>query len=112
REITRQILSGSLPSTLDIGRIFFFPPIVGLCRLPLGPHPPLLLARRPNRGHIGGWGWTPSCGSYVRRRVRSSRAIKQPTDGQTNIYIQVYCMSYIPVSEYRRTAVVPFPPIQ
>ncbi|CAN0310468.1 unnamed protein product, partial [Ectocarpus fasciculatus] len=25
-----------------------------------------LLARRPNRGHIGGGGWTPSCGSCLR----------------------------------------------
>ena len=30
---------------------------------PTGPHPPLRLARRPNRGHIGGGGWTPSCGT-------------------------------------------------
>ena len=27
---------------------------------PLAPHPPLLLARRPNRGCIGVGGWTPS----------------------------------------------------
>ena len=34
---------------------------------PAGPHPPLRLARRPNRGHIGGGGWTrtPSCGVHV-----------------------------------------------
>ena len=28
-----------------------------------GSHPSLRLARRPNRGHIGGGGWTPSCGT-------------------------------------------------
>ncbi|CAB1096571.1 unnamed protein product [Ectocarpus sp. CCAP 1310/34] len=34
---------------------------------PSGPYPPLLPARRPNRDHIGGGGWTPSCGSVCWR---------------------------------------------
>ena len=37
--------------------IYFFIPIVSVA-CPTGPHPPLRLARRPNRGHIGGGGWT------------------------------------------------------
>ena len=32
---------------------------------PTGPHPPLRVVRRPNRGRIGGGGWTPSCGTYL-----------------------------------------------
>ena len=45
-------------------RSSFFP-IIGSVVCPTGPHPPLRLARRPNRGHIGGGGWTPSCGTYL-----------------------------------------------
>ena len=37
---------------------FFFLPIIVSVAWPTGPHPPLRLARRPNRGHIGGGGWT------------------------------------------------------
>ena len=33
--------------------IFFFLPIIVSVACPTGPHPPLRLARRPNRGHIG-----------------------------------------------------------
>ena len=32
---------------------FFFFPIIVSVACPTGPHPPLRLARRPNRGHIG-----------------------------------------------------------
>ena len=41
--------------------IYFFLPIIVSVACPTGPHPPLRLARRPNRGHIGGGGWIPSC---------------------------------------------------
>ena len=41
---------------------FFLLPIVVSVACPTGPHPPLRLAGRPNRGHIGGGAWTPSCG--------------------------------------------------
>ena len=44
---------------------FFFLPIIVSVACPTGPHPPLRLARRPNRGHIGGGGWTPSCGTCL-----------------------------------------------
>ena len=39
--------------------ISFSPPIIVsvVCPTGTGPHPPLRLARRPNRGHIGGGGW-------------------------------------------------------
>ena len=33
---------------------FFFLPIIVSVACPTGPHPPLRLARRPNRGHTGG----------------------------------------------------------
>ena len=45
---------------------FFSLPIIVSVACPTGPHPPLRLARRPNRGHIGGGGWTPSCGTCLR----------------------------------------------
>ena len=45
---------------------FSFLPLLDFVVCPSGPLPPLLLARRPNRGHIGGGGWTPSCGSCLR----------------------------------------------
>ena len=35
-------------------------PIIISVVCPTGPHRPIRLARRPNRGHIGGGGWTPS----------------------------------------------------
>ena len=37
-----------------------FLPIIVSVACPTGPHPPLRLARRPNRGHIVGGAWTPS----------------------------------------------------
>ena len=37
--------------------LFF--PLLFLSSAPLAPHPPLRLARRPNRGHIGGGPGTP-----------------------------------------------------
>lgn len=43
------------------GAIFSFFPL--FCSLPTGPHPPLRLARRPNRGHIEGGCWTPLYGT-------------------------------------------------
>ena len=45
--------------------IFFFP-LLFLSPAPLAHilHP-LRLASRPNRSHIGGGGWTPSCGTCV-----------------------------------------------
>ena len=36
-------------------------PLLDSVVCPSGPHPPLLLAKRPNRGHIGG----PSCGTCL-----------------------------------------------
>ena len=44
---------------------FFFHPIILSVAYSTGPHPPLRLARRPNRDHIGGGGWTPSCGTCL-----------------------------------------------
>ena len=44
---------------------FCFLPLLFSVVCPTGPHPPLQLATRPNRGHMGGGGapgWTPSCG--------------------------------------------------
>ena len=50
-----------------LDRLFFFVflPVIASVACPTGPHPPLRLARRPNRGHIGGGGWTPSCGTFL-----------------------------------------------
>ena len=45
--------------------LLFLPIIVSVVDCPTGPHPLLQLARRPNRGHIGGGGWTPSCGTCL-----------------------------------------------
>ena len=45
--------------------VFFFLPIIVSVACPTRPHPPLRLARRPNRGHIGGGGWFPSCSMHV-----------------------------------------------
>ena len=51
----------------------FFLLIVVSVACPTGPHPPLRLARRPNRGHIGGGGWNPSwhmcAGDSQRRKI-------------------------------------------
>ena len=49
-------------STHKLGEFFsslFFLPIIVSVACPTGPHPPLRLARRPNRGHIGGGGLDP-----------------------------------------------------
>ena len=60
--------------------IFFFSPMFSVVSL-TGPHPPLRLARRPNWGHIGGGGWTPSCGTcccldrLLERTSSAARAI-------------------------------------
>ena len=42
---------------------YIFLPVIVSVACPTGPHPPLRLARRPNRVLIGGGGWTPSCGT-------------------------------------------------
>ena len=43
------------PISLDYAStFFFFLPIIVSVACPTGPHPPLRLARRPNRGHLGG----------------------------------------------------------
>ncbi|CAN0034034.1 unnamed protein product [Ectocarpus sp. 4 AP-2014] len=55
---------GSVP--VGIFYLFFFLPSLDSLVCPSGPQPPLLPARRPNRGHIGGGGWTPSCSSCLR----------------------------------------------
>ena len=39
--------------------LFLFFPLTFSVACPTGPHPPLRLARRPNRGHIGGAGLDP-----------------------------------------------------
>ena len=46
--------------------VFFFLPIIVSVVCPTGPHPPLRLARRPNRGHIGeeGVGPPPAVHAY------------------------------------------------
>ncbi|CAM9209427.1 unnamed protein product [Ectocarpus sp. 8 AP-2014] len=53
----------------------FFSPSLDSVVCPSGAYPPLLLARRPNRGHIGGGGWTPSFGFlYVYVSVQAQHA--------------------------------------
>ena len=55
------------PSIVRCTSFFFlFFPLLFYVVCTTGPHPPLRLASRPNRGHIGGGGWTPSCGTCLR----------------------------------------------
>ena len=43
----------------------FLPPIIVSVVCPTDPHPPLRLARRPNRGHVTKGGLHPSCGTCL-----------------------------------------------
>ena len=46
--------------------LVFFAPVIGLLAVcSAGPHPPLRLARRPNRGRTGGGVGPPSCGACL-----------------------------------------------
>ena len=47
-------------ATATISFLYFFLPSLDSVVCPSGPVPPLLLGRQPNRGHIGGGGWTPA----------------------------------------------------
>ena len=61
----RVLLHALCKATKYVVHLLLFFPIIVSVACPTGPHPPLRLARRPNRGHIGGGGWTPSCGTCL-----------------------------------------------
>ena len=59
RTCHRAIIAEHFDKPTYLSLSLFLLPIIVSVACPTSPHPPLRLARRPNRGHIGGGGWAP-----------------------------------------------------